>query len=133
MKYELTPDLETGNAMIDSEHKQLFSAINNLMDACSQGQGRTVLDSTIKFLNDYVKKHFGDEEALQKKSNYPNLSPHKQFHETYKRELLNASQKISTEGPSIQNIAELNRLAGVLVSHIRREDKKLAQFLKQQS
>lgn len=103
------------------------------MDACSQGQGRTVLDSTIKFLNDYVKKHFGDEEALQKKSNYPNLSPHKQFHETYKRELLNASQKISTEGPSIQNIAELNRLAGVLVSHIRREDKKLAQFLKQQS
>lgn len=133
MKYELTPDLETGNALIDSEHKQLFSAINNLMDACSQGQGRTVLDSTIKFLNDYVKKHFGDEEALQKKSNYPNLSPHKQFHETYKRELLNASQKISTEGPSIQNIAELNRLAGVLVSHIRREDKKLAQFLKQQS
>ena len=57
MKYELTPDLETGNALIDSEHKQLFSAINNLMDACSQGQGRTVLDSTIKFLNDLSLIH----------------------------------------------------------------------------
>ena len=33
MKYELTKDLETGNALIDSEHRQLFAAINNLMHA----------------------------------------------------------------------------------------------------
>lgn len=39
MKYELTKDLETGNALIDSEHRQLFAAINNLMDACAQAKG----------------------------------------------------------------------------------------------
>ena len=33
MKYELTKDLETGNALIDSEHRQLFALINKLMDA----------------------------------------------------------------------------------------------------
>lgn len=65
MKYELTPDLVTGNALIDREHRQLFDAINRLMDACGQGQGRAVLQQTLNFLNDYVKKHFGDEEALQ--------------------------------------------------------------------
>ena len=131
MKYELTPDLETGNALIDSEHRQLFSAINSLMDACSQGQGRAVLESTVKFLTDYVNKHFGDEENLQRKSSYPGMGPHKQFHETYKQQILAAGQKVAAEGASIQNVAELNRLAGVLVSHIRREDKKLTAHLKQ--
>ena len=33
MKYELTKDLETGNVLIDSEHRQLFAVINKLMDA----------------------------------------------------------------------------------------------------
>ena len=39
MKYELTSDLMTGNSLIDAEHKQLFDAINDLMDACAQGAG----------------------------------------------------------------------------------------------
>ena len=40
MRYEVTQDLVTGNALIDSEHRQLFAAVNDLMDACSQGKGR---------------------------------------------------------------------------------------------
>ena len=71
MKYELTKDLETGNALIDSEHRQLFAAINNLMDACAQGKGRDQIMSTARFLTDYVGKHFGDEEQLQMRSKYP--------------------------------------------------------------
>ena len=39
MRYEMTKDLETGNALIDSEHRQLFKAVNDLLDACSQGKG----------------------------------------------------------------------------------------------
>ena len=33
MRYEMTKDLETGNALIDSEHRQLFKAVNDLLDA----------------------------------------------------------------------------------------------------
>ena len=40
MRYELTKDLETGNATIDREHRELFDAVNKLMDACGSGQGR---------------------------------------------------------------------------------------------
>ena len=36
MRYELTQDLLTGNNLIDTEHKQLFAAINDLLDACAQ-------------------------------------------------------------------------------------------------
>lgn len=131
MKYELTPDLETGNALIDREHRQLFDAINRLLDACGQGQGRSVLKDTIVFLNDYVKKHFADEEALQKKSNYPGIVSHSQFHKNYRNQLADVSRRIDAEGPTIKSISDLNQLAGVLVSHIRREDKKLAAYLKE--
>lgn len=39
MKYELTKDLETGNRIIDNEHRELLNAVNALLDACSAGQG----------------------------------------------------------------------------------------------
>ena len=68
MKYELTKDLETGNAIIDQEHRELFRAVNSLMDACSKGQGRAALEPTMKFLLDYVNKHFSHEEELQQKN-----------------------------------------------------------------
>ena len=131
MKYEVTPDLETGNALIDREHRELFRAINRLLDACGQGQGRTVLKDTVTFLNDYVKKHFSDEENLQKKSNYPGLPAHRQFHEKYRRQLADVSRSIEAEGATIKAIGDLNQLAGILISHIRREDKRLAAYLKE--
>lgn len=91
MRYELTQDLLTGNQLIDSEHRQLFDAINALMDACAQGAGRTKINETVQFLNSYVSKHFRDEEQLQLQSKYPGYNAHHTFHEGYKRELAAAA------------------------------------------
>ena len=81
MRYELTQDLLTGNQLIDSEHRQLFDAINALLDACAQGAGRTKINETVQFLNSYVSKHFRDEEQLQLQSKYPGYNAHHTFHE----------------------------------------------------
>ena len=129
MKYELTPELVTGNRLIDSEHRQLFDAVNKLMDACSQGRGREQIMSTAQFLNDYVGKHFGDEERLQIQSKYPNYSAHKQFHDGYKDQLRLVIQDLSAQGATVKALGDLNRIVGVLISHIRMEDKKLAQHV----
>ena len=101
MKYELTSDLMTGNSLIDAEHKQLFDAINDLMDACAQGVGREKIMSTTQFLNSYVNKHFGDEEKLQVQSKYPGYAAHKQFHDGYKRQLSQTTQALIAEGPTV--------------------------------
>lgn len=58
MRYELTKDLETGNAIIDNEHSELFKAVNNIVDACSKGQGRKIMEPAIQFLLSYVELHF---------------------------------------------------------------------------
>ena len=130
MRYELTQDLLTGNQLIDSEHRQLFDAINALMDACAQGAGRTKISETVQFLNSYVNKHFGDEEKLQVQSKYPGYAAHKQFHDGYKRQLSQTTQALIAEGPTVKALGDLNRIVGVLVSHIRIEDKKLARHVK---
>ena len=133
MKYELTKDLETGNALIDSEHRQLFTVINKLMDACSQGKGRDQIASTVQYLNDYVSKHFSDEEQLQIKSKYSGYPGHKQFHDGYKRNLLQATNEILTSGATIASLSKLNQVVSILVTHIRLEDKKIAAHVKANS
>ena len=119
MKYELTQDLVTGNALIDSEHRQLFAAVN------SRGQ----IQQTVQFLSDYVVKHFGDEERLQVQSSYPGYSAHKQFHDGYRRQLADVMQELVQAGPTVKALGDLNRVVAVLISHIRTEDRRLAQHV----
>lgn len=130
MRYELTKDLLTGNQLIDSEHKELFNAINTLLDACAQGKGRDSLPGTIRFLNNYVAKHFGDEEQLQITSKYPGYPTHKTFHDGYKRKLLDATNLLLSEGATVRALGEVNQMAGILISHIRTEDRNLAKHLR---
>lgn len=132
MRYEVTQDLVTGNTLIDSEHRQLFAAVNDLMDACSQGRGRDQIQKTVQFLSDYVVKHFQDEERLQTQNKYPGYPAHKTFHDGYRRQLNDKAQQLLREGPTVKALGDLNQVVGVLVSHIRTEDKRLARYIKEQ-
>lgn len=132
MRYEVTPDLVTGNNLIDSEHRHLFTAVNDLMDACSRGEGRAQIEKTVRFLNDYVAKHFRDEEDLQVRSKYPGYPAHKTFHDGYRRQLNDVAQALLTDGATVKSLGNLNMVVGVLVSHIRTEDKRLAKHVKEQ-
>lgn len=129
MKYELTKDLMTGNGTIDREHQELFAAVNNMMDACAQGHGRARIEPTMKFLLDYVDKHFAHEEELHRKSGFPDLAAHQQFHANYTRKLRELAAAIPVTGPTICDVSNINQHIGVLVSHIRSTDKKLGAFL----
>lgn len=131
MRYELTKDLETGNPLIDSEHTELFNAVNNIVDACSKGQGRNIIESAINFLLSYVDLHFSHEEKLQSDNKYPDIEKHKAFHESYKKQLKEISSQILFDNPTITDLVKLNGHIAVLINHIRIEDKKLGKFLKQ--
>ena len=67
MAFTWSSALETGHSVIDSQHKELISAVNSLLSACRQGQGVAKVEETLDFLVSYTKRHFGDEEALQVK------------------------------------------------------------------
>ena len=98
------------------------------MDACSSGKGRSAIAPTMKFLLDYVDKHFAHEEQLQAKADYPGMAAHKAFHQNYRAALKDLAAKMP-DTPSIADMAKLNNQVAALVAHIRTEDKKLGQFL----
>lgn len=128
-RYEFTKNLETGNSIIDKEHRELIDAVNKLLDACGEGKGHDQINKTIDFLNSYVDRHFLHEEQLQKQSGYPGFAAHKAFHDNYKKTLKDITAGVSSSGASIADMMKLNSHIGILISHIRTEDKKLGTFL----
>ena len=131
MAYTLTPDLLTGNATIDAQHRQLIQAINDLLAACSEGRGRTELTKTTQFLYDYTSRHFADEEKLQMQSHYPDYPNHHQYHETFKKTVKDIMTRLEAQGPSISLVSEVNTaIGGWLLNHIKREDVKVAAHIR---
>lgn len=131
MKYTLTEELKTGNSVIDREHSELFQAVNQLLDSCSSGKGRAAMEPAIQFLLNYVDKHFAHEEQLQQMNHYPDIARHRAFHNEYKKKLREIVSAIPAGGPSIADLGRLNQHIGILITHIKMEDKKMSRFLKQ--
>lgn len=129
MFFSFTKDLETGNAQIDSEHKMLINAINDLLDNCSKGKGRAELNKSVEFLSNYVKTHFSHEEALQIKHQYPEYEGHKRWHTAYIADIEKIVKKFSQEGATIALVGEVNAKAGALITHIKTTDSKLAKYI----
>jgi len=134
MAYEWDDKLATGHDMIDRQHKQLIEALNSLVEACGQGQGRDKLGSTLEFLNAYIIKHFGDEEKLMDKYSYPDYLTHRKYHEEFKKIVRALTDNLLQQGPTDTLVNEVrSSVAGWLVNHIRSEDFKLAAYIKLQS
>ncbi|GHU41486.1 hemerythrin [Clostridia bacterium] len=130
-RYTFTPDLVTGNALIDSQHKELIKAIDDLITACSSGKGSAHLDATLKFMADYTAKHFGDEEKLQRQYKYPDAINHRKLHEGFKAVVRDLGKQLHDEGPTLKLVSAVNsNIGGWLVKHIKREDVKVAAHVK---
>ncbi len=123
-------NLSIGVGLIDSQHRQLCDAIDNLLDACKAGKGRNEIISTINFLYDYTKKHFSEEEALQKKSGYPKYEEHKKLHDGFILQLIQIKDDIIANGITITTVSTVNMLLlNWLLNHIKKVDKELAEYV----
>lgn len=131
MRYEITPDLLTGNQLIDSEHRQLFEAVNRLLDSFTtkNAAGRNAMTTAAAFLESYVDKHFGHEEELQKKYQWREYDAHCRFHVEYKKTLKEIINQIPETGPEIEDMSRLNVHVVRLITHIRTMDKRLGAFI----
>jgi hemerythrin len=132
MPYQVTRSLETGNALIDQEHQELFAAINRLLEACRGGEGGAELNESLRSMKDYTEKHLADEEALQLQCSYPEYTAHRLCHEAYKNTVSELCERIQANGPVGESVHEVNTfLASGFIAHIRREDIKFAAYLKE--
>jgi hemerythrin len=133
---EWTEDLSVGNETIDSQHRELFDRINDLVAAIKQKTCKYKIGDVIKFLDDYIVFHFGEEENIMLKHGYPGYQEHKAQHKIF----LDNFETLKVELPKLEGgkkpgsydlSVETNQVVvDWILLHIAGVDKKLGEFLK---
>ena len=132
MAFTWSSALETGHAVIDSQHKELINAVNSFLAECKQGQATDKIGAKLDYLASYTKKHFSEEETLQQKTGYPDYANHRQYHEHLIKVIEGLSAELKQSGPSPTLVNKVIRNVGEwLVSHIMQQDAKIVAHLKQ--
>ncbi len=131
---EMLDGMLVGVSSIDDQHKELIYKINELHELIESEASRSEIDAIFDFLEDYVAKHFGMEEDLMAKHNYPDRDRHMAKHKHFVEEFIKARDGYraytgSGIWPGIGAMEGL--LKNWLVTHIMTIDKKLGKFLGQ--
>lgn len=113
------PELDTGIAEIDRQHRRILDYINQLyglLDTEDRESVARVIDETI----DYTLSHFVFEEDLLENAGYMFLGPHKKVHEIFTRRVAELHARfLAGENVTVELHGLLSRW---LFNHIRNED-----------
>ncbi len=124
-------NLETGDAEIDEQHRELFARIDKLLAASREKRSREEVGQMLTFLGDYVVHHFSAEERMMISAGYPELLAHQGEHQRFVKEFTILYQEFKSEGPSTLFIIRVgNRVTAWLREHIYRTDRTLVQWLR---
>ena len=132
---EWTKDLSVGIDMIDNQHKELFSRINDLVDAIKQKTCKYKIGDVVKFLDEYILFHFKEEEEYMQKYQYPEYDSHKARHTEFIenfRELKKELPKLEGgKNPGSYDLSvETNQVVvDWILDHIAKVDMEFARFL----
>jgi hemerythrin len=124
------PEYETGNTLIDEQHKELFSLINDLSNSMLTGQGDKLVKQTIQRLQNYTEIHFDSEEDFMLRHQYPAYLEHKKQHEALKVRVAEFAFKSQQETSKL-TVSLSHFLGHWLVDHIQNNDKKMIAFCTQ--
>ncbi|EKQ57354.1 MULTISPECIES: bacteriohemerythrin [unclassified Clostridium] len=122
--------LNIGIDSIDDQHKELIARLDQLLASIEEGKGDEEVIKTLDFLEEYVVKHFNEEEEIQTKINYPLYDIQHKQHEEFKSDLKEFRRIFETQGTSA--VLALNiqkKLTDWLKNHITNLDKDLGDFL----
>ena len=130
LAFQWNQSLSVGVDSIDDQHRQIFSRINRLLEATSQGKGRDEVGQVMQFLGSYVVGHFGAEETYMGQTSYPATAAHKAEHSAFLREFSDLSAQFRKEGATSQLVIAIQRkVCDWLINHIGKSDKQLAAHL----
>ncbi|MCL2579698.1 MAG: hemerythrin family protein [Oscillospiraceae bacterium] len=130
MSLAFTKDLEVGVKKVDDQHKELIERINAVTAMGVKSATKEETQKTIDLLNEYVTKHFRDEEALQAATpGYPKMAEHKALHKAYLAEIQKLKQEFQKNGPSAAfTVAMSNSIIGWIVRHIKTVDVEFGKY-----
>ncbi|RMX11327.1 bacteriohemerythrin [Vandammella animalimorsus] len=114
-----TPDMDTGIAEIDRQHRRIVEYINMLHQA-RQTHDRQRQGEVIAEMVDYTISHFAFEEALIEEAGYIFTGPHKKVHELFTRKVTAMQQRFDSGEDVSEELHDM--LSRWLFNHVRNED-----------
>ena len=124
---EWNESLATGIPIVDEQHQSLFKQVDDLLDRSKADR----VEQTLTFLGEYVVKHFGTEEMMQKASKYPKALAHKKMHEDFVAAFGDLKKEYEASGADMLIILKITKIAvDWLNQHIRGEDQDFGEFFK---
>jgi len=131
---EWTEDLAVGIKTIDQQHKELFNRINALLLAIREQRCRAEIDETIRFLDDYARFHFSEEEKRMEEAGYKGLQEHKLQHAIYLKNITELKRQAALpreSGMSYElSVTATQIVVDWIVAHIMKTDKLFGAYLK---
>ena len=131
-KFEWSDSLSTGVPMIDTQHKELIAATNEIGEAIERGNGTTAIKKLLSFLKFYAEWHFGNEETCAAKHQCPiagtNQAAHRKFIDTFGKLHDQYRQSDASEEVARKIYDELSEW---LVSHILTIDTQIGACIKE--
>jgi len=128
---KLSKDMEVGVVEIDTQHMELVNRLNALMSMGHDAASKEESQRTLNMLEEYIIKHFADEEELQRKNKYPEYESHKKLHQSFIDEFEKLKKEFEANGHSLKFTMDLNNsLINWIVKHIKSADVELGKFLK---
>lgn len=117
-----------GVKVIDEQHMKLIQLTNKLFASCMSGHERNKADSiflkVIHEVIDYVGYHFGTEEKVMERIDYPEYKIHKQEHMDFVKEVLIKVEDFNF-GKMNTALSFVYYLRDWVLRHIAVSDKKL--------
>lgn len=127
--YVFSDDYLTGIKLVDDEHRQLFSLVNEVHALLHDEFIFDKYDEIMRILTElknYTEMHFHDEESYMEKINYPELDAQRRAHNAFISKLvdINFEELESLDNNQQEYLQDiLDFLAKWLVNHILKMDK----------
>ncbi len=126
-----TENLATGIKTIDEQHKDIINKMNEVFKSKNTSNNPKEVFETLKYLENYVKRHFADEEKIQLQSKYPKYQQHKQAHAEFIKSVDKLFEKFNKEGVVLTLIIDVNKtILDLFIKHITNVDKQFADYYK---
>jgi hemerythrin-like metal-binding protein len=122
------PSLETGQTLVDTEHRILVFLFRKLDVAVKTGEPHTAVTDVIGELNRYVEFHFASEENLMRETHYPHLATHQVQHADLLAELGVYSSKVIGLREFPEDLVYF--LNNWLIEHIATHDRHVARYVR---
>jgi hemerythrin-like metal-binding protein len=115
---------------IDEQHMELIRLTNKLFNSCMEGQekGNGTFLEVIHEAVEYIGYHFGTEEKIMERINYPDFARHKKEHTDFVREVYTKVEEFES-GKILAPLMFVYFLRDWVLHHIAVSDKRLGDYL----